>query len=115
MVIILAEFDRLIRLVQRHSNLAEPIPPLFIRMIANLETSLSATMAKEKEAKKKMNATNARALNAMKQKIKKTIKEYEKETQKYQAVSALLSHGHFPMCFRTQMLTNASSPLTVNQ
>lgn len=79
------EFDRLIRLVQRHSNLAEPIPPLFIRMIANLETSLSATMAKEKEAKKKMNATNARALNAMKQKIKKTIKEYEKETQKYQA------------------------------
>ncbi|KAH7927117.1 hypothetical protein BV22DRAFT_1061497 [Leucogyrophana mollusca] len=78
------EFDKLLRLVQRQSNSAEPIPPFFIRTLTSLETSLNAALTKEKEAKKKMNATNARALNSMKQKVKKTAKEYEKETQQFQ-------------------------------
>lgn len=33
-----------------------------------------------------MNATNAKALNSMKQKIKRAIKEYENEIKEYQAV-----------------------------
>ena len=36
-----------------------------------------------------MNATNNRALNAMKQKVKKAVKEYEKEIKQYQAVCHL--------------------------
>ncbi|EGN99904.1 hypothetical protein SERLA73DRAFT_88666 [Serpula lacrymans var. lacrymans S7.3] len=83
-VAISGEFDKLLRLVQRQSNVAEPIPPFFIRTLSSLETSLNVALAKEKEAKKKMNATNARALNSMKQKVRKTAKEYEKELKQYQ-------------------------------
>lgn len=53
----------------------------------SLDQSLNSALAKEKEAKKKMNATNARALNTMKQKIRKTMKEYEKEVKMLQEVS----------------------------
>jgi translation initiation factor 3 subunit C len=47
---------------------------------------LNTAIAKEKEAKKKMNATNNRALNAMKQKMKRAAKEHEKEIKQYQTV-----------------------------
>ncbi|KAG9220785.1 hypothetical protein CCMSSC00406_0002615 [Pleurotus cornucopiae] len=79
------EFDKLIRMVQRQSTVSEPLPPFFLKTIASLETSVTNTIAKEKEAKKKMNATNAKALTAMRQKVKKTLKEYEKELKQYQA------------------------------
>ncbi|KAG1856517.1 eukaryotic translation initiation factor 3 subunit 8 [Suillus tomentosus] len=78
------EFDKLLRLVQRQSNAAEPLPPFFVKTLLSLEDSLNAALMKEKEAKKKMNATNARALNSMKQKVRKTAKEFEKEVQQYQ-------------------------------
>ncbi|EIW82943.1 eukaryotic translation initiation factor 3 subunit 8 [Coniophora puteana RWD-64-598 SS2] len=83
-VVISNEFDKLLRLVQRQSNVAEPIPPFFIKTVIGMETSLNEAIAKEKEAKKKMNATNARALNSMKQKVKKAFKEYETEISSYQ-------------------------------
>ena len=71
-------------MVQRQNNVAEPIPPFYVRTLISLEASLNTAIAKEKEAKKKMNATNNRALNAMKQKVKKAVKEYEKEIKLYQ-------------------------------
>lgn len=73
-------------MVQRHQNLAELVPPFYLRQLRNLETSLNAALAKEKEAKKKMNASNARALTAMKQKIKKVLKEYESDFKKFEEV-----------------------------
>lgn len=73
-------------MVQRQQNMSEPIPPFYIRTLSSLESSLNSALAKEKEAKKKMNASNARALTAMKQKVKKTAKEYEKELKEFQAV-----------------------------
>ncbi|KAI0045950.1 eukaryotic translation initiation factor 3 subunit 8 [Auriscalpium vulgare] len=78
------EFDKLTRMVQRQQNMAEPVPPFYVRTLVSLETSLNAALAKEKEAKKKMNASNARALTAMKQKVKKTAKEYEKDVKRLQ-------------------------------
>ena len=81
-----AEFDKLARMVQRQNNVAEPVPPFYLRTLTTLDTSVSTALAKEKEAKKKMNATNARALNSMKQKVKKAIKEYEKDIKEYQEV-----------------------------
>ncbi|KAI0633601.1 eukaryotic translation initiation factor 3 subunit 8 [Trametes polyzona] len=78
------EFDKLVRMVQRQQNVQEPVPPFFIRTLANLEGSLTAAVAKDKESKKKMNASNARALTAMKQKVKKTSKEYESELKRFQ-------------------------------
>ncbi|KAI0645893.1 eukaryotic translation initiation factor 3 subunit 8 [Trametes meyenii] len=78
------EFDKLVRLVQRQQNVSEPVPPFFIRTLTNLENSLTAAVAKDKESKKKMNASNARALTAMKQKVKKVGKEYERDLKRFQ-------------------------------
>ncbi|KAF5389343.1 hypothetical protein D9757_004368 [Collybiopsis confluens] len=79
------EFDKLARMIQRQHNVSEPVPPFYIKTLLNLESSVTNAIAKEKEAKKKMNATNAKALNSMKQKVRKAIKEYEQDIAKYQA------------------------------
>ncbi|PPQ74032.1 hypothetical protein CVT26_006935 [Gymnopilus dilepis] len=78
------EFDKLVRMVQKQHNLSEPVPAFYIRTLVNLESSVNDALQKEKEAKKKMNASNARALTAMKQKVKKAVKEYETDVRKYQ-------------------------------
>lgn len=67
--------------------MSEPVPPFYVRTLVSLEGSLNTAVAKEKEAKKKMNATNAKALTAVKQKVKKAAKEYEQEVKKFQEVS----------------------------
>ncbi|KAF7321346.1 Eukaryotic translation initiation factor 3 subunit C [Mycena kentingensis (nom. inval.)] len=77
------EFDKLVRMIQRQHNVSEPIPPFFIDTLIKVEAAVNAALAKEKEAKKKTNATNAKALTAMKQKIKKSVREYDNEVQKY--------------------------------
>jgi translation initiation factor 3 subunit C len=82
----IAEFDKLVRMVQRQHNVSEPIPPFYVKTLISLETAINETIAKEKEAKKRMNATNGKALTAMKQKVKKAMKEYEKDITRYQAV-----------------------------
>ena len=79
-------------MVQRQQNLSEPVPAFYVRTLVNLELSVNNTLSKEKEAKKKMNASNARALTAMKQKIKKAIKEYESDVKKYQEVPCAYFH-----------------------
>lgn len=82
----LLEYDKLARMVQRQQNVAEPVPPFYIRTLISLEAALNVALAKEKEAKKKMNASNARALTAMKQKVRKTVKEFEKEIKQHNDV-----------------------------
>ena len=62
------------------------MPAFYIRTVVSLETALNNALSKEKEAKKKMNATNARALNTMKQKVKKISKEFETDIQLLQTV-----------------------------
>jgi translation initiation factor 3 subunit C len=78
-------------MAQRQQNVAEPIPPFYIRTLVNLEASLNAAVSKEKDAKKKMNASNARALNGMKQKVKKVMKEYENDVKRFQEVTNSLA------------------------
>ncbi len=78
-------------MIQRQHNVSEPIPPFYIRTLIGMEASLNNALAKEKEAKKKMNATNAKALTAMKQKVKKASKEYEIDIQKYHTVCTILN------------------------
>lgn len=80
-------------MVQRQQNLSEPVPAFYVRTLVNLESSINNTLSKEKEAKKKMNASNARALTAMKQKIKKAIKEHENDVKKYQEVLCAYPHS----------------------
>lgn len=46
-------------------------------------------LASAQGAKKKMNATNAKALNSMKQKLKKTQRDHEAALAKYKEVRRL--------------------------
>jgi hypothetical protein len=100
--------------VQRQSNAAEPLPPFFVKTLLSLENSLNAALTKEKEAKKKMNATNARALNSMKQKVRKTAKEFEKEVQQYQNVSFIGPSITMLTSHRIQKHSNVNLPPTLS-
>ncbi|KIJ49572.1 hypothetical protein M422DRAFT_27940 [Sphaerobolus stellatus SS14] len=77
------EFDKLVKLAQRQTNVAERIPPFFIRTVTSLEDSVNTAIAKEKE-KKRLNANNARALNGMKQTIRKVTRDYEADVKRFQ-------------------------------
>ncbi|KIL68985.1 hypothetical protein M378DRAFT_8398 [Amanita muscaria Koide BX008] len=91
------EFDKLARMIQRQQTSAYSIPPLYLRTLLSLDESLGNAISREKEAKKKMNATNARALTAMKQKVKKASKEYEHEIESFTKNSEEYERNHAPV------------------
>lgn len=80
------------RMVQRQQNVSEPVPPFFIRTLLNLDSAVNNVAP---ETKKKMNASNAKGLTAMKSKVKKAAKEFEKEIKQYQTASNFYSRRHF--------------------
>ncbi len=67
------------RLVQRQVALGEPLPPVYLKVI----TSLDDVITSEREKPTKLDTGRARALNTTKHKIRKSVKEYETELQKY--------------------------------
>ncbi|TVY49895.1 Eukaryotic translation initiation factor 3 subunit C [Lachnellula occidentalis] len=79
-----AEFDKLNRQVVKLVQ-AGNTPKPYIRAIAELEDFMNEAIAKQKVSAKKMNATNARGLNAVKQRIKKNNKDYQKDIDAYRA------------------------------
>ena len=78
------EFDKLNRQVEK-LRAGTPTPKIYIKCLADLEDFMNETLAKQKVTPKKMNATNARGLNAVKQRIKKTNKEYQAQIEAYKA------------------------------
>ena len=83
------EFDKLNKQVIKVSAATDNKPPkTFVKTIADLEDFMNETIAKQKVTPKKMNATNAKGLNAMRQKIKRTNKEYTTEIDKYREAKA---------------------------
>jgi len=64
-------------------KIKEKTPKQYIKTISDLEEFMNEAIAKQKVSTKKMNATNARGLNAMKQKIKRNNKDYTAEIEKY--------------------------------
>ncbi|KAL2271945.1 hypothetical protein VTJ83DRAFT_1316 [Remersonia thermophila] len=76
------EFDKLSRQAVKLQD-GSKAPKSYIKCIAELEDYMNETLAKQKVTPKKMNATNARGLNAVKQKIKKTTKEYQAQVDAF--------------------------------
>ncbi|KAJ3474067.1 hypothetical protein NLG97_g10008 [Lecanicillium saksenae] len=80
--LISAEFDKLTRQIAKLPS-SNKVPKPYIRILAELEEFMNESLAKQKVTPKKMNAIQARALNAVKQKIKKTNKEYQSQIDLY--------------------------------
>ncbi|KAK3313742.1 eukaryotic translation initiation factor 3 subunit 8 N-terminus-domain-containing protein [Apodospora peruviana] len=70
------ELDKLNRQVVKLQD-GGKAPKIYIKCVAELEDFMNETLAKQKVTPKKMNATNARGLNAVKQRIKKGNKDYQ--------------------------------------
>jgi translation initiation factor 3 subunit C len=90
------EFDKLSRLATRQPGAlpgSTPVPIAFLRAIA----AVSAALSEAASNKKKLNATNARALNGMKQKIKKAQREHESAWQAYSKV-CLVRRSRMGIC-----------------
>lgn len=76
-----AEFDKLVRLAARLTQTSDTIPIGFFKIMTELDEMVASAQAN----RKKMNATNAKALNSMKQKVKKTQREHEAALNRYKA------------------------------
>ena len=88
---LLVEYDKLSRLsAPLPGSTSSLLPPVILRVILSLEESLGSASTGANVAggkKSKMNATSARALTALKQKIKKAMRENETILAEYKTVS----------------------------
>ncbi|AFR95378.1 eukaryotic translation initiation factor 3 subunit C [Cryptococcus neoformans C23] len=80
-----SELDKLFRFITRHlvTIVASPIPPeghippRFLETLVSLEGDVAKTLAAEKSAPKKMAPAKAKAVNGIRQTLKKKNKEFE--------------------------------------
>lgn len=82
----LLEFERANKALQKAAGIIAQtgVPKFYIKSVAELEKAIQTALEKEKTSSKKMNPSNAKALNSMKQKVKKNNRLYEKEIQEYE-------------------------------
>ncbi|KAG0230050.1 Translation initiation factor 3 subunit c [Actinomortierella wolfii] len=80
------EFDKANKALQKAAGIIAQtgVPKFYIKAVAELEKAIQAAQEKEKSATKKMNASNSKALNSMKQKVKKNNRLYETEIAEYE-------------------------------
>jgi|TARA_R110002003_G_scaffold108_6_gene9074 translation initiation factor 3 subunit C len=78
------EFDKLNRqvptLIKQNDG---KVPKLYVQAIADLETIVLETHEKQKVTPKKMNAVNTRGFNAVRQKVKKHNRDFQKDIDLY--------------------------------
>ncbi|PYH34906.1 translation initiation factor eIF3 core subunit c [Aspergillus neoniger CBS 115656] len=80
--VISTEFDKLNRQIVKIAQ-SGPTPKIYVKTVADLEDFVNETISKQKSSNKKMNASNAKGFNAVKQRIKKNNKDYAVQIDKY--------------------------------
>ncbi|GAT25306.1 eukaryotic translation initiation factor 3 subunit EifCc [Aspergillus piperis CBS 112811] len=80
--VISTEFDKLNRQIVKIVQ-SGPTPKIYVKTVADLEDFVNETISKQKSSNKKMNASNAKGFNAVKQRIKKNNKDYAAQIDKY--------------------------------
>jgi translation initiation factor 3 subunit C len=78
----MTEFDKMNRQVEK-VKASSGAPKVYIKAISDLEDLVNETNEKNKSGAKKMNASNTRGFNAMKQKVRKNNKDYATEIESY--------------------------------
>ncbi|KAI0166203.1 eukaryotic translation initiation factor 3 subunit 8 N-terminus-domain-containing protein [Xylariaceae sp. FL1272] len=76
------EFDKLNRQAVKMTERGQA-PKFYIKAIVELEDAMNEEISKQKVTPKKMNATSARGLNAVKQKIKKLKQDHQADVDRY--------------------------------
>ncbi|KAJ5675678.1 Eukaryotic translation initiation factor 3 subunit C [Penicillium macrosclerotiorum] len=82
--VISTEFDSLNRQIVKIAQ-SGPTPKVYVKAVADLEDFVNETVSKQKSSNKKMNASNQKGFNAVKQRIKKNNKDYAAQIEKYRA------------------------------
>ncbi|KAK9794329.1 hypothetical protein WJX73_000840 [Symbiochloris irregularis] len=79
-------FDKLNKQLEKTQKVTEAatVPRVYIKLLVELEDSLLKTLG-DREAKKKMSPTNAKALNTMRQRLKKHNLGYAEDMDKFRA------------------------------
>jgi translation initiation factor 3 subunit C len=82
------DFEKLGKQIQKAANVIqkEGIPQFIIACLFQLEEAVKNTQ--ENKSKSKMNASNAKSFNAMRQRLKKFNKDYEKKIEDYRKVNS---------------------------
>ncbi|KAK9812688.1 hypothetical protein WJX72_002071 [[Myrmecia] bisecta] len=77
-------FDKLNKQMEKTQKVTETlgVPRVYVRILVELEDFVTKTLG-NKEAKKKMSPTNAKALNTMRQRLKKHNQAYLEQIHKY--------------------------------
>ncbi|KAJ5754788.1 Eukaryotic translation initiation factor 3 subunit C [Penicillium manginii] len=82
--VISTEFDSLNRQMVKVAQ-SGSTPKLYVKAVADLEDFINEAASKQKSANKKMNASNQKGFNTIKQRIKKNNKDYATQIDKYRA------------------------------
>ncbi|KAJ5465192.1 Eukaryotic translation initiation factor 3 subunit C [Penicillium daleae] len=82
--VISTEFDNLNRQILKITQ-SGSVPKIYIQAVADLEDFVNESVSKQKAASKKMNASQQKGFNAVKQRIKKNNKDYAAQIEKYRA------------------------------
>ncbi len=77
-------FDKLNKQLEKTQKVTDAlgVPRVYVRILVELEDGLKKTLA-DKDAKKKMSPTNAKALNTMRQRLKKHNVSFQEQIDKF--------------------------------